>query len=43
MKEQADVVVADEIPQSHIKAQRSHPFSNEINFAINAAKIQEHW
>ena len=38
MEDQADVVVAEETP----KAKAIHS-PDEINYAINAAKFQEHW
>ena len=43
MKDQADVVVADETPKATSRPKEAIHSPNEINFAINAAKFQEHW
>ena len=43
MKDQADVVVADETPKATSRPKEATHSPNEINFAINAAKFQEHW
>ena len=43
MKEQVDVVVADETPKATSKPKEAIHSPDEIIYAINTAKFQEHW